>query len=34
MSLDEENRCTGCDRPIHPNAGAWCVDCALDGVAR
>lgn len=30
MSLDQENRCDGCQEPIHPNAGARCVACALD----
>lgn len=34
MSLDEENRCEGCQKPIHPNAGAYCVPCALAGIAK
>lgn len=25
-----ENRCDGCGKRIHPNAGALCVPCALD----
>lgn len=33
MSLDEENACDRCQKPIHPNAGAYCVPCALGGIA-